>query len=461
MSLSRRDFLTNSGLMVMAGAAGAMSTEQWLRGADLVHPTALPAAGTDDRTKATIVTIFLRGGADSLNAIVPYGDDLYYQYRPRIAVPLKAKRDKAVLKLDKAIGLDYWGLNPYMESIKPLLEAGQFIPIVNAGSTDGTRSHFSAQDYMERAAPGDPHVTHGWLNRYLEASKKATDAPLRGICAMTLLPRALRGSYPVLAGANRTEQMDLFEELYSAKNLANQTAREEANMEKGSRLDDRPAGDGSNAKRQMTSDYARDVIAESGTNAVTRIKALEAAQATPSDAQYPNGALGNQLRTIAQVIKANVGLEVAQADLGGWDTHSDQGDVDGRHSKMLQHLTESLAAFHKDLGQRMNKVLVLVMTEFGRTVHENGAMGTDHGRGSFMFAMSNSLNGGKIYGTHNGMKDLDYGSYQPVHTDFRAVFAESLMKMFNFDPFKNEGFFPHWKPRSVDYLNFVKPIKTA
>ena len=214
--------------MIMAGAAGAMSTEQWLRGADLVSPTKVPAPGGDDRTKATIVTIFLRGGADSLNAIVPYGDDAYYQYRPRIAVPIKAKRDKAVLKLDKKMGNDYWGINPYMESIKPLIDAGQFVPIVNAGSVDGTRSHFSAQDYMERAAPGDPHVTHGWLNRYLEATKKATDAPLRGICAMTLLPRALRGSYPVLAGANRTEQMDLFEELYSAKNLANQTARDEA-----------------------------------------------------------------------------------------------------------------------------------------------------------------------------------------------------------------------------------------
>jgi uncharacterized protein (DUF1501 family) len=456
MSLNRRDFLANSGLMIMAGAAGAMSTEQWLRGADLVHPTAAPAAASDDRTKATIVTIFLRGGADSLNAIVPYGDDMYYQYRPRIGVPIKAKRDKAVLKLDKKMGMDYWGINPYMESIKPLIDAGQFVPIVNAGSTDGTRSHFSAQDYMERAAPGDPHVTHGWLNRYLEATKKATDAPLRGICAMTLLPRALRGSYPVLAGANRTEQMDLFEELYSAKNLANQTARDEANMEKGSRLDDRPGDD---KKRQLTSDYTRDVIAESGTNAVTRIKALEAAQATASDAEYPNGGLGRQLRTIAQVIKANVGLEVAQADLGGWDTHSDQGDVDGRHSKMLQHLTESLAAFHKDLGDRMNKVMVLVMTEFGRTAHENGAMGTDHGRGSMMLAMSNSLNGGKVYGTHNGMQDLDGGRFQPVHTDFRAVFAETLMKMFNFDPFKNDGFFPGWKPKSVDYLNFARPVK--
>jgi uncharacterized protein (DUF1501 family) len=244
MSLSRRDFLSNSGLAIMGGAAGLMTTQQWLHGADLINPTAAPSVKDDDRTKPTIVTIFLRGGADSLNAFVPYGDDLYYSYRPRIAVPVKPKRSKGVLKLDKKIGLDYWGINPYMESIKPLIEAGQLVPIVNAGSTDGTRSHFSAQDYMERAAPGDPHVTHGWLNRYLEATRKATDAPLRGVCAMTLLPRALRGSYPVLAGANRTEQMDLFEELYSGKNLANQTAREEANMEHGSRLDDRPTGDG-------------------------------------------------------------------------------------------------------------------------------------------------------------------------------------------------------------------------
>lgn len=458
MSSSRRDFLTNSGLAIMAGAAGIMTTEAWLRGADLPLPTGAPS-NADNRAKATLVTIFLRGGADALNAFVPYGDDLYYEYRPRIGIRVEPKRGKGLLKLDKKIGLEYWGLNPYMESIKPLIDNGQLVPIVNVGSTDGTRSHFSAQDYMERAAPGNPRVTHGWLNRYLEATKKATDAPLRGLCAETLLPRALRGSYPVLAGANRTEQMDLFEELYSDKNMANQTAREEASTGHGSRLDQRPTGEEDPMKKkQLTSDYTRDIIAQSGTNAVARIKALEAAQSVSSAASYPGGGLGGQLRTIAQVIKANVGLEVAQADFGGWDHHSDQGDVDGRHSKMLQHLTECLAAFHKDLGDRMNKVMVLVMTEFGRTVQENGAMGTDHGRGGFMIAMSNSLNGGKFYGEHRGMQDLDYGRFQPVHTDFRAVFAESLMKMFAFDPFKSDGFFPGWKPKAVDYLNYAKPV---
>ena len=455
---SRRDFLKASGLVIMAGAAGYLTTDQFVNAQFVNYGAGKKTGSADSRQRPTLVTIFLRGGADSLNAFVPYGDDLYYTYRPRIAVPIKPKRSKGILKLDKKIGMDYWGINPYMESILPLIQDGKLVPIVNAGSTDGTRSHFSAQDYMERAAPGDPHVTHGWLNRYLEATRKATDAPLRGICAMTLLPRALRGSYPVLAGSNRTEQMDLFEELYSGKNLANQTAREEANMEHGSRLDDRPTGDDSKPKRQLTSDYTRDVIAESGTNAVARIKALEAAESAATAADYPNGGLGHQLRTIAQVIKANVGLEVAQADVGGWDTHSDQGDVDGRHSKLLQHVTECLAAFHKDLGSRMNKVMVLVMTEFGRTVHENGAMGTDHGRGGFMIAMSDMLNGGQFYGKHEGMQDLDGGRFQPVHTDFRAVFAESLIKMFNFDPFKNEGFFPNWKPKAVDYLNFCKPM---
>jgi uncharacterized protein (DUF1501 family) len=301
-------------------------------------------------------------------------------------------------------------------------------------------------------------MTHGWLNRYLEATRKATDAPLRGLCAQTLLPRALRGDYPVLAGANRSEEMELFEDLYAPSNLVNQTAREGAMAEHGSRLDERPGEE--KKKRKLTADWARDIISQSGTNAVTRIKALEAAANSPVDANYPGGDLGNQLRTIAQVIKANVGLEVAQADYGGWDHHRDQGDVDGHHSHMLQHLTQCIAAFHKDLGSRMNKVLVLVMSEFGRTVHENGSMGTDHGRAGFMLAVGNMLKGGKFYGIHNGMGDLDEGRFQPVHTDFRSVFAESLVKLFSFDPLK-ANIFPGFRPTAKDYLDFVKPAKLA
>lgn len=474
MSGSRRDFLKNSGFAVMAGT-GYLSSSQWLAGADdpasdfmkrlensgSAAPTAPGAAAPgstgfkDKRLESpTIVTIFLRGGADSLNAIVPAGDDLYYKWRPRIAIPVKPKNGLAALKIDKKIGMDgYWGLNPGFKSLLPLIEAGVAAPILNVGSPNGTRSHFSAQDYMERGAPGDARVTNGWLNRYLQATRKQTDAPLRGLCAMTLLPRALRGEYPVLAGANRTEEMELFEDLYAGDNLVGQTAREGAMGERGSRLDDMPTD--AVKKRQLTSDWARDIISDSGTNAVIRIKALEAAMGSPVEANYPSGGLGHQLRTIAQVIKANVGLEVAQADFGGWDTHSDQGDVEGRYTNMLKHVSDSIAAFHKDLGPRMNKVIVLVMSEFGRTVKENGAQGTDHGRGGFMLAVSNSLNGGKFYGTWKGMQDM-MGDYQPVHTDYRSVFMESVIKLFNVDLPKATAIFPGYKPTQKDMLDFVK-----
>ena len=346
-----------------------------------------------------------------------------------------------------------------MEGIKKLMEEGDCVSIMNVGSPDGTRSHFSAQDYMERGAPGDPRVSSGWLNRYLTLTRKATDAPLRGLCAETLLPRALRGPYPVLAGGNRTEDMELFEDLYAPNNLINQTARDGANMEHGNSLDQLNADP--KKPKQLTADWVRDVISESGTNAVARIKALEAAQATVSTGDYPGGGLGHQLRTIAQVIKANVGLEVAQADYGGWDHHSDQGDVDGRHSRMLKYLSDCMVAFHTDLGDRMKKVVVLVMTEFGRTIQENGAMGTDHGRGGFMLAMSKSLNGQKFYGTWKGIEDSLEGRYQKVNTDYRAVMAETVMKLCNVDPIKAGTIFPNYKPSPKDYLNFMKQVKPA
>lgn len=476
MSGSRRDFLRNSGLAVMAGGA-LLTTEQWLAGADdfedafrkRVQSGSAPVPGRDAGPPAkdkrvevpTLVTIFLRGGADALNALVPFGDDQYYKVRPRIAIPVTAKRDKPVIKLSPKIGGGVFGLNPGMAAFAKLMEEGRASAVVNVGSMNGTRSHFSAQDNMERGTNGDARVSTGWLNRYLLATKRQTDAPLRGLCAMNLLPRALRGEYPVLAGSNRTENMELFEDLYAPSNLINQTAREGVNMEKGSRLDDRPTGQA--RARQLTSDWARDVISDSGTNAVTKIKALDAAMAQPTTAEYPSGGLGAQLATIARVIKADVGLEVAQADYGGWDHHSDQGESDGKHTKMLKHLSDAIAAFLADLGPRSEKVTVMVMSEFGRTVKENGSMGTDHGRGGMMLLAGGPVKGGKLYGTWKGVKDM-VGDYQPVYTDFRAVFAETVFKLFGHDPFKPDALvkvFPDYKPKKDEYIDFMNPIKKA
>lgn len=454
---SRRDFLKASGLVVMAGAGGFLGLDQFIYAQD---DDVTKVKADEARQKPTLVTIFLRGGADALHAFVPYGDPLYYEYRKRIVLhanaPTKgaAKGQGGVTPVGKS---PYWGVNSRMAGLLPLIEQGVCVPIVNAGSPNPTRSHFSAQDYMERGAPGEGGVTTGWLNRYLEATRKPYDAPLRGLSAKTLVPRALRGNYPVLAGNNHTEEMDLFENLYSPKNLVNMDARNTAADQKGSSLDDLSP---QIQKHGRTSDQARDLIALSGSNAVERIKALEQVEGTQNDADYPGGELGSQLRTIAQVIKANVGLEVAQADSNGWDHHSDQGGANGRMSNMLGHLTDCVTAFHKDLGPRMNRVLVLVMTEFGRTVHENGSNGTDHGRAGFMFAVGDMLKGGKFYGTWKGLQDLDSGRFQPVYTDFRAVFAESLARLFQFDSVKAR-LFPGYNPDTHSFLDFMKPVSEA
>ncbi len=460
---SRRDFLKSSGMVIMAGAAGYFTADQFVNAQFVNYGAGKKTGSAESRQRPTLVTIFLRGGADAMNAIVPYGDPLYYQYRTHIALHANAGGkgkggQKGVIPLN---GSSYWGINAGMEPLMPLIEKGYVVPIINVGSPDGTRSHFTAQDYMERGAPGNGGVTTGWLNRYLEKTKKPFDAPLRGLSAENLVPRALRGSYPVLAGNNRTEQMALFEDLYSPKNLVNMTARDGAGDERGSRLEDL---DTKTAKGAMTSDMTRDVIAASGASSVERIKALEKASQTPNDASYPGGGLGGQLSTIARVIKADVGLEVAQADYGGWDHHSGQGGAGGRQAQMLAHLSECLVAFNKDLGDRMDRVMVLVMSEFGRTVHDNGANGTDHGRAGFMLAMGNMMRSGgakqPVMGTWNGLqeKELDGGRFLPVKHDYRAIMAESIARLFHVDPFK-AGIFPdyHVDPKT-GFVNFMRQM---
>lgn len=460
MFQTRRDFLKASGLVVMAGAAGYLDTNEFVYGADTSAVSVKPAGSADSRQKATIVTIFLRGGADALNAIVPFGDDGYHQARTRIALSTtgatrgRNKGEVGVVPIGKST---YWGLNHRMAALIPMLENGQAAAIVATGSLNPTRSHFSAQDYMERGVPGDIGITTGWLNRYLEMTKKPFDAPLRGLSAQTLVPRALRGTYPVLAGNNTTEQMDLFENLYSSKNLVNMNARSDANDQKGTRLDDLTSKD---AKTALTSDQTRDIIAQSGANAIERIKALEKAEGTANDVDYPHGGLGNQLATIARVIKADVGLEVAQADFGGWDTHSGQGGAFGRYSDNLGHLADCLVAFNKDLGPRMDRVLVLVMSEFGRTVNDNGASGTDHGRGGFMLAMGNMMKpppkGQSVHGIWKGMEDLDNGRFVKVNTDFRLVFGEALNRLYRIDPIQSK-IFPQLTSKT-GLVEFLKPL---
>jgi len=346
---------------------------------------AAPAEG-----RKTLVVIFQRGGADGLNIVVPFGDPSYYSYRPNIAIPAPGAGEGA-LDLD-----GHFGLNPALRPLVQLYKEGH-LGIVNAVGTPDTggRSHFQAQDFMESAVPGDKTVSTGWLNRYLQVAPEPDHRPLRATAIGETLPKALRGPAPAmtLSAVDRFGiAADVYESMYST----------EANA--------------------LLSGTAREMF-----EAVKQLKAARLdRQAPPAGLAYP-GPVGNALMQIARLIKANVGLQVAFVDVsGGWDTHSNEAD---RLPNLLRQLGQSIASFHQDLGDRMEDVVVVTMSEFGRTARENGNGGTDHGHANFMFVSGGAVKGGRIYGTWPGLEreQLNEDRDLALTTDFRDVLAELLV----------------------------------
>lgn len=457
MSPTRRQFLAGSSAFMGAAALG-------------LSPRALAQALRENGTPPTLVCVYLRGGCDPLNTIVPAGDQEYYNVRPTIAIPARSDdpENPAVLPVT-----NMFGFHPAMKDLKDLYDQGKVAGLINTGSTHPTRSHFDAQDFMERAAPGIKTVTEGWLNRYLSATSTSQDRMLRAVAMQPVLPRALRGQYPVLAvptgGADRA--MRAFERLYSCEdneqaervNLGlghNDTgeapnaapADQPAPAEEGPRLSGGPAM----APQHKAEDDLEQELVESGAESIEKLRHLQGIVRGGGGGNYPDGRLGRQLQQIAQIIKAGEGLEVAQVDYGGWDHHAYQGGSQGTQANMLGNLSESLKAFHDDLGPDMDKTMVLVMTEFGRTVRENGTNGTDHGHGGFMLAMGGMVKGGNLYGNYRGLErgSLYRGRDLPVGIDFRLVFAETLYALFGFHADKTD-FFPEYKAneRPVGFLN--------
>ena len=422
---TRRDILKTgsaalAGLAVPGSAAFAQASKK-------AHAIAGP--------KPTLVVIYLRGGADPLNAIVPYGDPRYRKVRPTIGVnnPIKIS--------------EYFGLHPKMKELSDMYAAGTLCPIVNTGSTHPTRSHFDAQDFMERAAPGSRAVTEGWLNRYLTATHVdgARDVELRAVAMQATLPRSLRGQFPVLAmpDGGAADVLDRFEAVYDCE-----SSREARRLNGGAHPD--PA-----APNETPAEAMRRRIAESGHESITQLRELNEI-AGRGGGGYPPGRLGKQLRSVARLIKANKGLEIAAMDYDGWDHHARQGGSNGTMANMLANLSKSLDAFAKDLGPAMNRTMVLTMTEFGRTVAENGNMGTDHGRAGFMLALGGPVAGGKIRGGWKGLeKDaLVNGRDLKVQVDFRNVFAETLHGLFGFRADEHD-FFPDYRSNEKE-LGFVR-----
>jgi uncharacterized protein (DUF1501 family) len=387
-----RRFFIKSGSIALASVGLSLSAPAFLQ-------RALLANERNGGKRKTLVAIFQRGAVDGLNMIVPFGESNYYDLRPSIAIPKPNGSNP-----ETAISLDgFFGLHPSMSSLKPLWDSKRLAIVHASGSPDNTRSHFDAQDYMESATPGVKSTSDGWLNRYLQSKTEREPSPFRAISMTQQMPRAMQGRAPVLAMSNLS-------------NFAIRAGKSSATVQGG-----------------FEAIYSRDkneMLAETGRetfDAINYLKQANPAQYKPENgAQYPQGQLGTSLLQIAQLIKAGVGLEIAFTDVGGWDTHVNQGNARGQLANRLQEFSSAIAAFYQDLGQRMDDVVVLTMSEFGRTVKENGNRGTDHGHANAMLVLGNSVRGGQVYGKWPGLKSdqLFEGRDLALTTDFRDVFGE-------------------------------------
>lgn len=397
--MDRRYFLKTSGI-------GLASFGFMAAAPDFLHQFADAAALRDGYgKKKVLVTIFQRGAVDGLNMVVPYAESSYYDLRPTIAIPAPGKTNGA-------IDLDgHFGLHPSMQPLESFWKNKNLAIVTAAGSPDNTRSHFDAQDYMESGTPGNKGTRDGWLNRVLQATGGKDDSPFRAVSLTQQLPRSLYGRSPSVAMANLAD--------FSIK------AGVYSNNMKG-------------GFEGLYQQNAKDSLGETGKEtfeAVNYLKTANPAQYKPDNgAVYPTSGLGRSLMQIAQLIKAGVGLEVAFAEMGGWDTHTNQGlgnnPSQGQLANLLKDFAASIAAFGTDLGKRMDDVIVITMSEFGRTAKENGTRGTDHGHGNSMFILGNSVKGGKVYADWKGLKpdQLNEGRDLAVTTDFRDVFAEAASK---------------------------------
>jgi uncharacterized protein (DUF1501 family) len=353
--------------------------------------------------RKVLIAIFQRGAVDGLSMVVPHGESAYYSLRPtlQIARPKGAGAGAG----EAAIDLDgFFGLHPSLAQFKPLGDMKRLAIVHAVGSPDSTRSHFDAQDYMESATPGRKGTPDGWLNRYLQTKPDAKASPFRAVALTQNMPRALYGPAPAVA----------------VSNLADFSIRAGAYSQKVQ-----------GGFEAMYEESARDALGGTGREtfeAVNFLKRVNPAQYKPENgAQYPRTPFGNSLLQIAQMIKAGVGLEVAFTNVEGWDTHTNQP---ARLSNLLREFGAGIGALALDLGARMDDVVILTMSEFGRTARENGSRGTDHGHANAMFVIGNGVRGGKVYGDWPSLdaSDLHEGRDLALTTDFRDIFGELAQK---------------------------------
>ena len=416
MSFTRRAFMKGGALAV----AGAAAVPSFLTRSVLGQVTTAQANGK------TLVVIFARGAADGLNIVVPHAESSYYQMRPAIGIP-----QNQVIDLN-----GFFGLHPAIASLKPLYDQGHLAIVHAAGSPDITRSHFDAQDYMESGTPGVKATPDGWLNRVLQAEDSRRGLPPSAFQAVALgaqIPRTLEGKVSAIA-VSRVQNFTI--------------AGQGPNAESISRTFQAMYDESTDSELHGT---AQETFA-----AVNMLKATDPARYQPAPgANYPDTAFGNDMRQIAQLIKANLGVEAAFADIGGWDTHQNQGSVNGQLANVLRDFSQSITAFWTDMGTRAEDLTLVTMSEFGRTARQNGTGGTDHGHANVMFVLGGPVKGGKVYGCWPGLapEQLYQSRDLAITTDFRQVLGEAAYKTLGAENL--ELIFPGSQLKPGQFLNLI------
>lgn len=413
MPITRRAFMKGGALAVV----GTATVPTFLTRSVLAQATTAQAQGKK------LVVIFQRGAADGLNVVVPYRETSYYQYRPTIAIP-----QNQVIDLDGS-----FGFHPALAPLKPLWDQGHLAVVHASGSPDPTRSHFDAQDFMESGTPGMKATVDGWLNRALQAEDLAwpnrPHTPFRAVALGEQIPRTLDGRIQAVA-------------LDNIRDFGVQSS---------------PAAAGFAAMYDQSTDSVLHGTGRETFEAVKMLQVADPAKYVPAaGVEYPGGPFGNSLKQIAQLLKANLGVEAAFADIGGWDTHQNQGAAEGQLAGRLREFSQGLNAFWTDMGDDAENIVLVTMSEFGRTCRQNGTAGTDHGHANVMFVLGGPVRGGHVYGRWPGLaqEQLYEGRDLAITTDFRQVLGEAAFRTLGSRNL--ELVFPNSRLRANNFLNILQ-----
>ena len=364
-----------------------------------------------------LIVVFLRGAIDGLNVVIPYQEDEYYHNRPNIAI-LPPNEPNGVLDLD-----GYFGLNPALKDLMPLWKKKQLTFIHGCGLENENRSHFEVQHYMENGTPGNLKNDEGWMNRLLGilSSKNPTQAVNIG----SVTPEILRGSIPV---ANLPREKDNLQKLSTDIPIVNKLFNELYNGNDSLSL---AYQEGQKARKIFIKEFEHEMV-ESSKNA-------------PSTSNFVQ-----EVKKMAKLMSGEANTQLGFIDLGQWDTHINQS---AQLNRLLMPLGEGLATLALELGNLFNDTTIIVMSEFGRTVKENGNKGTDHGSGNLMWILGGNINGGKFYGQWNTLekKALFEGRDIPITTDFRQPISNILSTNFDLSPQLINQVFPNFNSKNNLY----------